>query len=197
MEDRDGWRERIREIHAGGVTCWWWWKLLGDIRSWHHQTTGYERKKLKETISKEPDVVRDKTLLQKPYQRNEYLGCTLVRYSEPFLKWTREYLKQMDIRTSKLMNKALHPRDDDCVEYVLRSSIDKMKDNGFKLVKDRNRRYLTQTIINANYTDDIVLPANTPAQAETLLHCRGKKGGRRLSSIEDSINTSIQWLEDC
>ena len=38
----------------------------------------------------------------------------LVRYSGPFLKWTREELKQMDQRTRKLMtmHKALHPRDD-------------------------------------------------------------------------------------
>ena len=39
----------------------------------------------------------------------------LVRHSEPFLKWTREELKQIDQRTSKLriLNKALHPRDTD------------------------------------------------------------------------------------
>ena len=38
----------------------------------------------------------------------------LVRYSGPFLKWTRDELKQMDQRTRKLMtmHKALHSRDD-------------------------------------------------------------------------------------
>ena len=38
----------------------------------------------------------------------------LVRYSGPFLKWTRDELKQMDQRTRKLMtmHKALHPKDD-------------------------------------------------------------------------------------
>ena len=38
----------------------------------------------------------------------------LVTYSGPFLKWTRDELKQMDPRTRKLMvmHKALHPRDD-------------------------------------------------------------------------------------
>ena len=25
VNDRDGWRERVREICAGGVTWWWWW----------------------------------------------------------------------------------------------------------------------------------------------------------------------------
>ena len=24
MDDRKGWQERVREIHAGGVTWWWW-----------------------------------------------------------------------------------------------------------------------------------------------------------------------------
>ena len=33
-----------------------------------------------------------------------------------------------------------------CLEYVLRMSIDLMKENGFKLVKERSRRYPTQTI---------------------------------------------------
>ena len=45
-----------------------------------------------------------------------------------------------------------------------------MKDNGFKLAKERSRRYPAQTITDAEYTNDIALMANTPAQAETLLH---------------------------
>ena len=71
----------------------------------------------------------------------------LVRYSKPFLKWSREELKQMDRRTKKqqLMtrHKALHPRDDVDTLYVSR-----------------------------------------------------KKGGRGLTSIEDSVDESIQRLED-
>ena len=69
----------------------------------------------------------------------------LVRYSGPFLKWTRDELRQMDQRTRKLMtmHKALHPRD------------------------DVNRLYVPR-----------------------------KKGGRGLASIEDSVDTSIQRLED-
>ena len=57
-----------------------------------------------------------------------------------------------------------------CLDYVLRMSIGVMKDNGFKLAKERSRRYLTLTIMDADYSDDIELLANTPAQAETLLH---------------------------
>ena len=56
-----------------------------------------------------------------------------------------------------------------CLDYVLRTSIDIMKDNGFKLAKDRSRRYPAQTITDADYANDIALLANTPTQAETLL----------------------------
>ena len=52
-------------------------------------------------------------------------------------------------------------------DYVLRKSIDLMKENGFKLAKERSRRYLAQTIMDADYADDM---ANTPTQAISLLH---------------------------
>ena len=49
------------------------------------------------------------------------LSVPLVRFSGPFLKWTRDELKQMDQRTRKLMtiHKALHPKDVDRL-YVSR-----------------------------------------------------------------------------
>ena len=53
---------------------------------------------------------------------------------------------------------------------MLRTSIDKIKENGFELTKKRSRRYPAKTITDADYTDDIAILANTPAQAETLLH---------------------------
>ena len=46
-----------------------------------------------------------------------------------------------------------------CLDYVLRMSFDLMKENSFRLAKERSRRYPA-----------IVLLANTLAQAETLLH---------------------------
>ena len=55
-------------------------------------------------------------------------------------------------------------------DYMLKTSIDKMKENSFKLIKERSRSYPAQTITDADYADDIVLLANTPAQAETQLH---------------------------
>ena len=63
-------------------------------------------------------IWRRKLLETKLYGRNlikgiNTLAVPLVIYSGPFLKWTREELKQMDQRTRKLMtmHKALHPRD--------------------------------------------------------------------------------------
>ena len=57
-----------------------------------------------------------------------------------------------------------------CLDYVLITSIDKMKDNGFKQAKERTRRYPAQTMRDADYADDIALLANTAAQAESLSH---------------------------
>ena len=57
-----------------------------------------------------------------------------------------------------------------CLDYVLRTSIDKLKENGLKLTKERSIRYPAKIITDADYADDIGLLANTPAQAETLLH---------------------------
>ena len=57
-----------------------------------------------------------------------------------------------------------------CLEYVLRTSIDKIKENGFELTKKRSSRYPAKTITDADYTDDIAILANTPNQAKTLLH---------------------------
>ena len=53
---------------------------------------------------------------------------------------------------------------------MLRTSIDKIRENSFELTKKRSRRYPAKTINDADYTDDIAILANTPNQAETLLH---------------------------
>ena len=105
---------------------------------------------MKDKIRKEYLRRRRKLLETKLSVRNLIKGINtwavpLVRYSGPFLKWTREELKQMDQRTRKLMtmHKALHPRDDVDRLYVSR-----------------------------------------------------KEGGRGLASIEDSVDASIQRLED-
>ena len=54
-----------------------------------------------------------------------------------------------------------------CLDYILRTLIDKIRENGFELTKKRSRRYPAKTITD---TDDKALLANTPNQAKTLLH---------------------------
>ena len=53
---------------------------------------------------------------------------------------------------------------------MLRTSIDKIRENGFELTKKISRRHPAKTITDADYADDIAILANTPNQAETLLH---------------------------
>ena len=73
--------------------------------------------KLKEKIKKEYlgklESYSRQNCLGETYQRNT-LAVLLVRYSGPFLKWTREELVLIHPRTRELitMPKALHPRDD-------------------------------------------------------------------------------------
>ena len=57
-----------------------------------------------------------------------------------------------------------------CLDYVLRTLIDKIRENGFELTKKRSRRYPIKTITDTDYTEDIAKLANTPNQAKTLLH---------------------------
>ena len=53
-----------------------------------------------------------------------------------------------------------------------------MKENGFIQERARSRWYPVQTITGADYTDNIALLANTPAQAKSLLHSLEKAAGR-------------------
>ena len=57
-----------------------------------------------------------------------------------------------------------------CLDYVLRTSINNIRENGFELTKKRSRRYSAKTITDTDYVDDIAILANTPNQAETLLY---------------------------
>ena len=49
---------------------------------------------------------------------------------------------------------------------MLRTLIDKIKENGFELTKKRSRRYPVKIITEADYAVDIAILANAPAQAE-------------------------------
>ena len=57
-----------------------------------------------------------------------------------------------------------------CLDYMLRTLIDKIRENGFELTNKRSRRYPAKIITDADYADDIALLANTSNQAEALLH---------------------------
>ena len=57
-----------------------------------------------------------------------------------------------------------------CLNYGVRTSMDKIKENGFELTKKRIRRYSAKIITCPDYAHDIGILANTPAQAKTLLH---------------------------
>ena len=48
-----------------------------------------------------------------------------------------------------------------CLDYVLRTLIDKIKENGFELTK-KSRRYPAKTITDADYADYITILPNTP-----------------------------------
>ena len=77
-----------------------------------------------------------------------------------------------------------------CLDYVLRTSIDLMKENLFKLAKEKSRRYLAQTITNTDYADDIALLENSSAQAESQLHClKWATGGIGLHVNGDKTET--------
>ena len=56
------------------------------------------------------------------------------------------------------------------LDYVLRTSIDKIKENSCELTKKISRKYPAKRITDADYANDIAILANTPVQVETLLH---------------------------
>ena len=79
---------------------WGYWKLTpSNKKRW--------KKKFRKNISEAESYSRQNDIV-------ETWAVLLIRYLGPFLKWTREELKQMDQRSRKLMtmHKALHPRDD-------------------------------------------------------------------------------------
>ena len=47
--------------------------------------------------------------------------------------------------------------------YILRTSIDLIKENTFTVKKTPTRRYRTEIMTSADYTDDLELLTNTPA----------------------------------
>ena len=53
---------------------------------------------------------------------------------------------------------------------MLRTLIDKIRENGFEQTKKRSGRHPAKIITDADYAEDIAILENTPNQAGTLLH---------------------------
>ena len=82
---------------------------------WILEADTIKHAEMKEKIEKEYIRRTRKLLETKPHSRNLIKGINtwvvLVRFSRPFLKWTREELQHREQEKST-MHKALHPRDD-------------------------------------------------------------------------------------
>ena len=103
----------------------------------------------------------------------ETVAATTILYRNTKVKERSPYgdMEYYDIVAGVLQGDTLAPYPFIiCVDCMLRTSIDKIKENGFELTKKGSRRYPAKTIINADYADDIVILGNTPNQAKTLLH---------------------------
>ena len=60
-----------------------------------------------------------------------------------------------------------------CLHYVFRTSIGKMKDNGFKLTKERCRRHPAKTITDTDYASGkYTFPNRNPAIYSGTISCR-------------------------
>ena len=121
------------------------YKYLGILEADTIKQMEMKDKIRKEYLRRTRKLLETKLSSRNLIKRINTWAVPLIRHSGPFLKWTRDELKQMDQRTRKLMtmHKALHPRD------------------------DVDRLYLSR-----------------------------KEGERGLASIEDSVDASIQRLED-
>ena len=121
------------------------YKYLAILNADTIKQVGMKDKVRKEYLRRTRKLIETKLSSRNLIKGINTWAVLLVRYSGPFLKWTRDELKQMDQRRRKLMtmHKALHARDDVDRLYVSR-----------------------------------------------------KEGGRGLASIEDSVDASIQRLED-
>ena len=80
-----------------------------------------------------------------------------------------------------------------CLDYVLWTSIDRIKEKGFELRKKRSRRYPVKTIIDSDYADDIAILANTPNQAKTPLHSL-KQAAAGIGLHVKARKTEYMWF---
>ena len=121
------------------------YKYLGILEADTIKQTEMENKIQKEYLRKTRKLLETKLNSRNLIKGINTWAVPLVRYLGPFLKWTRDELRQMDQRTRKLMtmHKALHPRDNVDRLYVSRkeggrelASIEDSTDASIQRLKD-------------------------------------------------------------
>ena len=78
-------------------------------------------------------------------------------------------------------------------DYILRTLIDLMKENGFTLENARSRWYPARTITGADYTDDIASLANTTVLVESLLYSPERAAGS-IGLHKNAVKTKSMYF---
>ena len=79
------------------------YKCLGILEADSMKQAEMKGKILKEYLGRMRKLLETKLHCRNLIKRINTWAISIVRYLEPFLKWMREVLKQMDQRTRKLM----------------------------------------------------------------------------------------------
>ena len=85
MDNRDGWQERVREIHAGSVTWWWWFRYRSKFRDLISR-----QKKLSNNLVKLKD--EEQLLTSKIPQFNDFMMINQRSTYSIYIKWISKVL---------------------------------------------------------------------------------------------------------
>ena len=80
-----------------------------------------------------------------------------------------------------------------CLDYVLRTSIDSIKENGLTLSKSTSPRYPTNYLTDADYADDLALFADSIGDASALLHSL-EKAAQNIGLYVNATKTEFMSL---
>ena len=77
MNDREKWRETVRDIRAGGATWWWWWYIYTSILAWSKSILGdrnwYEKYQQAKTLDLNNFIVAFSNQNKNLSQLNSYM----------------------------------------------------------------------------------------------------------------------------
>ena len=142
------------------------YKYLGILETDTIKQVGMKDKIQKEYLRRTRKLLETKLSSRNPIRGINTWALALVRYSGPFLKWTRDELRQIDQRTRKLMtmHKALHSRDDVDRLYVPRkegerglASIEDCVDTSIQRIEDYIEKHERGLITDMkNNTDNTI-----------------------------------------